>query len=68
MYKKQYQKKDGQYLTQSELAGILKVSLRTVQTLAAEGMPCFYVGARPRYDVKKVQAWLESRSGKGARA
>ena len=63
------------FLTQEELARVLKVSKRTVQALAAEGMPCFYAGVavtgrggRPRYELDKVKTWLESRKGKGARA
>ncbi len=63
------------FLTQAELAKVLKVSKRTVQALAAAGMPCFYAGVvvtgrggRPRYELDKVKAWLESRRGKGVRA
>lgn len=69
------QNDEGRFLTQAELARVLKVSKRTVQALAAEGMPCFYAGVavtgrggRPRYELEKVKAWLESRKGKGVRA
>lgn len=52
-----------------EVAKALGVSEPTVTALTRQGMPCVYIGrvrtsrrgARPRYDLDKVRAWLETR-------
>nr|DAW90864.1 MAG TPA: Redirecting phage packaging protein C packaging protein, DNA Binding [Bacteriophage sp.] len=59
-------------LTAAELAQSLRVHKNTVSMWARMGMPCIYIGrvteprrgARPRYDLEKVKAWLEERSKK----
>lgn len=59
-------------LNQREIAEALRVSKNTVTAWTREGLPCIYIGkiteprrgARPRYDLEKVKAWLEERSKK----
>lgn len=65
-----------QYLTANELAETLKVTPRTIYNLTKSGMPCFNAGvsprrthrSAPRYELAKVQAWLEERTQKGGDA
>lgn len=65
-----------QYLTANELAETLKVTPRTIYNLTKSGMPCFNAGvsprrthrSAPRYELAKVQAWLEERTQKGGHA
>lgn len=65
-----------QYLTASELAQVLGVSRNTVQKLTHAGMPYFYAGVSTkrkhrsalRYDLAKVQTWLEERTQEGGQA
>lgn len=61
------------YLTAAELAKVLQISVRTVYSLNRLGMPHFNAGiptgsvqrSAPRYELEKMQAWLESRMKKG---
>ena len=62
--------KEGGLLTGSELAEKMRVSRALVSRWTKEGVPCVFIGrvresrrgARPRYDVQQVRAWLENRS------
>lgn len=60
----------------SELAKSLSVSRALVSKWNKKGLPCFFIGeikehkrgARPRYDLAEVRAWLENRTQKGGEA
>lgn len=62
--------KEGGLLTGSELAEKMRVSRALVSRWTKEGVPCVFIGrvresrrgARPRYDVQQVRAWLETRT------
>lgn len=61
------------YISSIKLARELGVSKNTVTQWRKQGLPCIYIGrvleprrgSRPRYDLAKVQAWLEERTQKG---
>jgi excisionase family DNA binding protein len=53
---------EGEVLTRSELAKLLKVTDRTIDNLRKEGMPFFRVGVNIRFNKVKVLDWLEQRS------
>lgn len=71
---------EGMLLTGCELAEKLRVSRALVSRWTKEGVPCVFIGrvreskrgARPRYSLADVRAWLESRTagtvGKGVEA
>ncbi|MEQ9318505.1 MAG: helix-turn-helix domain-containing protein [Polyangiaceae bacterium] len=48
-------------LTKKQLAAVLSVSDRTVDTLRTEGLPCFKVGSSPRFLLSEVIKWLRQR-------
>jgi excisionase family DNA binding protein len=50
-------------LTEKELAERLKVSTLTLYRQRKAGMPYVRVGQQVRYDVKKVQQWLNKQNG-----
>lgn len=61
--------------TQKEIAAHFSVGVATIRRWHGLGCPRVYVslnqagtGARPRYDLTEVRAWLESRSRKEAQA
>lgn len=64
------------FLKASELAKALSVSRALVSKWNKKGLPCFFIGdvkehkrgARPRYDLAEVRAWLETRTQKGEQA
>ena len=53
---------DDVVLTGPQVARLLKVSLRTIERLAASGsLPSFRVGRLRRYGRRGILAWAESR-------
>lgn len=72
--------KEGMLLTGCEIAEKMRVSRALVSRWTKEGAPCVFIGriteskrgARPRYILADVRAWLESRTsgtvGKGVEA
>lgn len=58
---------EGRLLTGCELAEKMRVSRALVSRWTKEGAPCVFIGrvresrrgARPRYDMQQVRAWLE---------
>lgn len=60
---------ESQFMRGKELAQVLRVSRPLVSRWTKEGMPCIYIGvvqesrrgARPRYNLEQVMAWLESK-------
>ena len=68
---------EGMLLTGCELAEKMRVSRALVSRWTKEGAPCVFIGrvresrrgARPRYDMLQVRAWLEQNaSGKEVKA
>lgn len=54
-------------MTISEVAEYLKLHELTVRRLAREGeLPAFKVGRQWRIQRKKLQEWIDARSGQGA--
>jgi excisionase family DNA binding protein len=53
-----------EYLTESEVAQLLKVSLGTIRRWRREdsGPPVLWAGDRPRYKRADVDAWLRRRA------
>ena len=49
-------------LTQTELAQVLQVDVRTVYALRRKGLPQLIVGDSPRFDLPEVLTWLRNRS------
>jgi phage terminase Nu1 subunit (DNA packaging protein) len=54
-----------------ELAEHLGISVRTIDRLVGEGMPCLAVGqagspGHKRFRVSEVERWLEERGGEAA--
>lgn len=50
-------------LTRKMLASHLKVSLRTIDKLQAEGLPCIFIGRSRRFLLSEVIAWLKRKGG-----
>lgn len=49
-------------LTKREVAGFLRVTVRTVENYQRQGLPFLRLGPRRnRYDLKTVRRWLEQR-------
>lgn len=63
---------EGRLLTGCELAEKMRVSRALVSRWTKEGAPCVFIGsvresrrgARPRYDMQQVFAWLEGRDAR----
>ena len=53
--------KPEQRLTRKELATVWRVSMRHVDNLRREGMPCILVGESPRFLLSAVEPWLRGR-------
>lgn len=51
-------------LRRSALAAELDCSLRTVDNLQAEGMPCVFIGRSRRFILSEVIAWLKRKGGR----
>jgi hypothetical protein len=49
--------------TRKMLASHLKVSLRTIDKLQAEGLPCIFIGRSRRFLLSEVIAWLKRKGG-----
>lgn len=49
-------------LTPAELAAHLRASERTVARMVADGCPSMLVGARRRFDLAAVTAWITERA------
>jgi excisionase family DNA binding protein len=48
------------YLTPAEVAGLLKVSPKTIQRLLKKGeIPAFRVGTQWRFDREQIEAWAQ---------
>jgi excisionase family DNA binding protein len=54
-----------EYLTEAEVAELLKVSVGTVRRWRREGIgpPVLWAGGRPRYRRADVDAWLQRERG-----
>jgi hypothetical protein len=55
-------------LLAKEMAGELRVSMRTLYTLVADGMPCFQARKTLLFDRERVRAWLIAHERTGVRA
>jgi phage terminase Nu1 subunit (DNA packaging protein) len=54
-------------LTRRELAAAMRVSLRTVDAMRAEGMPCVTWGRRlVRFRLRDAMAWADGQDGREA--
>ncbi len=55
---------DVAFLTLRELADYLRVSIRTVDKLMADGVgpPCFRVGRQRRWKIHDVRSWVDGES------
>ena len=70
MERKSNKEVEGMLLTGCELAEKMRVSRALVSRWTKEGVPCVFIGriteskrgARPRYSLADVRAWLESRT------
>lgn len=51
-------------LRRKALAAELDCSLRTVDHLQADGMPCVFIGRSRRFILSEVIAWLKRRGGR----
>lgn len=49
-----------QWLTEPELADLLKISVRHLINLRKAGLPCFLLGAVVRYDIVEVIGYLKA--------
>jgi hypothetical protein len=49
-----------QWLTEPELADLLKISVRHLINLRKAGLPCFLLGAVVRYDIVEVIGYLKT--------
>jgi excisionase family DNA binding protein len=51
-------------LSASEIAAILKIPAKKVyDLLREEGLPCYRIGRRVRYDPGEFERWLSTRKG-----
>lgn len=48
-------------LTRKKLAKFLDCSLRSIDNLQIQGLPCVMVGKSPRFIEAEVIAWMKSR-------
>jgi excisionase family DNA binding protein len=57
-----------EYLTEAEVAELLKVSVGTVRRWRREGIgpPVLWAGGRPRYRRADVDAWLQRERERGS--
>lgn len=51
-------------LRRKALAAELDCSLRTIDNLQADGMPCVFIGRSRRFILSEVIAWLKRRGGR----
>jgi hypothetical protein len=51
-------------LRRKALAAKLDCSLRTIDNLQAEGMPCVFIGSSRRFILSEVIAWLKRKGGR----
>ena len=51
-------------LRRAELAVELGCSLRTIDKLQADGVPCLYIGRSRRFILSEVIAWLKRKGGR----
>lgn len=51
-------------LRRKALAAELDCSLRTIDNLQSEGMPCVFIGRSRRYILSEVIAWLKRKGGR----
>ena len=60
---------DGGFLTVAEVAAYLRVSVRTVDALMAQGSgpKCFRVGRQRRWQPEEVEAWIAEQARAKAR-
>lgn len=49
------------YVTKQYVADLYGFTTRWVELMVAEGMPCYRFGARVRFRMSEVEAWLRER-------
>ncbi len=55
---------DDRIFTKDELADYLRITVRMVDKLRSEGMPCLMIGRLVRFRKQDVMEWLEERQKK----